>query len=79
MHIENADVMEAQNFAAIEQHIRVINNTTHKIKKKTIQLLKKLLDSSDISLISKYKIRNKEFRKVPPRLGIFTLYLNLLN
>ena len=34
MHIENADVMEAQNFAALEQHIRVINNTTHKIKKK---------------------------------------------
>ena len=33
MHIENTDVMEAQNFAAIEQHIRVINNTTHKIKK----------------------------------------------
>ena len=29
MHIENADVMEAQNLAAIKQHISVINNTTH--------------------------------------------------
>ena len=56
----NADVMEAKNLAAIEQHISVINNITREIKKN--QLLKKLLDSSDISLKSKYKIRNKEFR-----------------
>ena len=78
MHIENADVMEAQNLAAIEQHVSVINNISQDILK-NIQLLKKIQDSSDISLITKYNIRNREFRKLPSRLGIFTIYLNLLN
>ena len=59
------DDMDAQNLAAIEKYTSVINSTIDKISK-SIQDLKKLLDSNDISLISKYKSRNEDFRKLPP-------------
>nr|XP_022312046.1 uncharacterized protein LOC111117271 [Crassostrea virginica] len=63
------DDMDAQNFTAIEKHTSVINSTIDKISK-SIQDLKKLLDSNDISLISKYKSRNEDFRKLPPELRV---------
>ncbi|XP_078330841.1 uncharacterized protein LOC144624759 [Crassostrea virginica] len=63
------DDMDAQNFTAIEKHTSVINSTIDKISK-SIQDLKKLLDSNDISLISKYKSRNEDYRKLPPELRV---------
>ena len=63
------DDMDAQNLAAIEKYTSVINSTIDKISK-AIQDLKKLLDSNDIILISKYKSRNEDFRKLPPELRV---------
>ena len=63
------DDMDAQNLAAIEKYTSVINSTIDKISK-AIQDLKKLLDSNDIILISKYKSRNEDFRKLPHELRV---------
>ena len=63
------DDMDAQNLTAIEKYTSVINSTIDKISK-AIQDLKKLLDSNDIILISKYKSRNEDFRKLPPELRV---------
>ena len=66
------DDMDAQNIAAIEKHKGVINSTINEICK-VIQDLKKLLDSNDVSFISKYKSRNEKFRKLPPKLAVSSL------
>ena len=63
------DDMDAQNFTAVEKHTSVINSTIDKISK-SIQDLIKLLNSNDISLISKYKSRNEDYRKLPPELRV---------
>nr|XP_022308240.1 E3 ubiquitin-protein ligase TRIM71-like [Crassostrea virginica] len=63
------DDMNAQHLAALEKQEDVINTTLHEIKQ-IILHLKSLLESSNVSRISKYKSRHGDFRKLPPKLKI---------
>ncbi|XP_078321654.1 uncharacterized protein LOC111111319 [Crassostrea virginica] len=63
------DEMDRQHAAAIEKQEDVINKALHEIKQ-VIQDLKSLLDTSDVGLVSKYRSRIAEFRKLPHKLKI---------
>ena len=63
------DNMNTQHLTAIEKQEDVINKKLHEIKQ-VIQDLKSLLDTSDVGLVSKYRSRIAEFRKLPPKLKI---------
>nr|XP_022308271.1 E3 ubiquitin-protein ligase TRIM36-like [Crassostrea virginica] len=63
------DDMNNQHLTAIEKQEDVINKTLHEIKQ-VIMYLKSLLETSDVSHVSKYKSRNGDFRKLPPKLKI---------
>ncbi|XP_078312610.1 uncharacterized protein LOC111134326 [Crassostrea virginica] len=71
------DVMESKHKTALDEQEDAINNTITEIKQ-VIQDLKSLLDTSDVSLVSKYQSRIREFRKLPPKLKIFLPYFNAL-
>nr|XP_022308189.1 uncharacterized protein LOC111114195 [Crassostrea virginica] len=61
--------MNAQHLAAIEKQEDETNKALHEIKQ-VIQDLKSLLDTSDVGLVSKYRSRIAEFRKLPHKLKI---------
>ena len=61
--------MNTQHLAAIEEQEDIINKALHEIKQ-VIQDLKILLGTSDVCLVSKYKSRIGEFRKLPHKLKI---------
>ncbi|XP_078321716.1 uncharacterized protein LOC111111431 [Crassostrea virginica] len=63
------DEMNAQHLAAIEKQEVETNKALHEIKQ-VIQDLKSLLDTSDVGLVSKYRSRIAEFRKLPHKLKI---------
>ncbi|XP_022310756.2 uncharacterized protein LOC111116062 [Crassostrea virginica] len=63
------DEMNAQHLAAIEKQEDETNKALHEIKQ-VIQELKSLLDTSDVGLVSKYRSRIAEFRKLPNKLKI---------
>ena len=63
------DEMDRQHTAAIEKQKDVINKALHEIKH-VIQDLKSLLDTGDVGLVSKYRSRIAEFRKMPTILKI---------
>nr|XP_022305821.1 uncharacterized protein LOC111112576 [Crassostrea virginica] len=63
------DEMNAQHLAAIEKQEDETNKALHEIKQ-VIQDLKSLLDTSDVGLVSKYRSRIAEFRKLPHKLKI---------
>nr|XP_022304494.1 tripartite motif-containing protein 2-like isoform X2 [Crassostrea virginica] len=63
------DEMNAQHLAAIEKQEAVINKALHEIKQVIVHL-KSLLETSDVGHVSKYKSRNGDFRKLPPKLKI---------
>nr|XP_022305362.1 LOW QUALITY PROTEIN: tripartite motif-containing protein 3-like [Crassostrea virginica] len=63
------DEMNAQHLAAIEKQEAVINKALDEIKQVIVHL-KSLLETSDVSHVSKYKSRNGDFRKLPPKLKI---------
>nr|XP_022304487.1 uncharacterized protein LOC111111672 [Crassostrea virginica] len=63
------DNLNAQHLAAIKNQEAVINKALREIKE-VIAHLKSLLETTDISHVSKYKSRNGEFRKLPPKLKI---------
>nr|XP_022303929.1 uncharacterized protein LOC111111319 [Crassostrea virginica] len=63
------DEMDRQHAATIEKQEDVINKALHEIKQ-VIQDLKSLLDTSDVGLVSKYRSRIAEFRKLPHKLKI---------
>ncbi|XP_022304380.2 uncharacterized protein LOC111111600 [Crassostrea virginica] len=63
------DEMNAQHLAAIEKQEGETNKALHEIKQ-VIQELKSLLDTSDVGLVSKYRSRIAEFRKLPRKLKI---------
>ncbi|XP_078321297.1 uncharacterized protein LOC111112213 [Crassostrea virginica] len=63
------DEMNGQHLAAIEKQEDETNKALHEIKQ-VIQDLKSLLDTSDVGLVSKYRSRIAEFRKLPNKLKI---------
>nr|XP_022336298.1 LOW QUALITY PROTEIN: uncharacterized protein LOC111132772 [Crassostrea virginica] len=63
------DVMDSKHKTALDKQEDTINHTITEIKQ-VIQDLKSLLDTSDVSLVSKYQSRIGEFRKLPPKLKI---------
>nr|XP_022344424.1 uncharacterized protein LOC111137301 [Crassostrea virginica] len=71
------DVMDSKHKTALDKQEDAINHTITEIKQ-VIQDLKSLLDTSDVSLVSKYQSRIGEFRKLPPKLKISLPQLNAL-
>ncbi|XP_078340203.1 uncharacterized protein LOC111107938 [Crassostrea virginica] len=63
------DVMDAQHIAAIDEQEVAINKTGTDIKK-VIQDLKRLLDTSDVCLVSKYTSRTEKFRNLPAQFQV---------
>ncbi|XP_078311107.1 uncharacterized protein LOC111137321 [Crassostrea virginica] len=62
-------VMNSKHQATIDKQEDAINNTITEITK-VIQDLKNLLDTCNVSLVSKYQSRIEEFRKLPHKLRI---------
>ncbi|XP_078342027.1 uncharacterized protein LOC111107939 [Crassostrea virginica] len=63
------DDMDAQHIAAIDEQEVAINKTSTEIKK-VIQDLKRLLDTSDVCLVSEYTSRTEEFRSLPAQFQV---------
>ena len=63
------DVMDSKHKTALDKQEDEINHTITEIKQ-VIQDLKSLLDTSDVSLVSRYQSRIGEFRQLPPKLKI---------
>nr|XP_022300239.1 E3 ubiquitin-protein ligase TRIM71-like [Crassostrea virginica] len=63
------DDMDAQHIAAIDEQEVAINKTSTEIKK-VIQDLKRLLDTSDVFLVSEYTSRTEEFRSLPAQFQV---------
>nr|XP_022299113.1 E3 ubiquitin-protein ligase TRIM71-like [Crassostrea virginica]XP_022299114.1 E3 ubiquitin-protein ligase TRIM71-like [Crassostrea virginica] len=66
------DDMDAQHIAAIDEQEDAINKTSTEIKK-VIQDLKRLLDTSDVCLVSEYTSRTEEFRSLPAQFQVTLL------
>nr|XP_022299120.1 uncharacterized protein LOC111107948 [Crassostrea virginica] len=63
------DDMDAQHIAAIDQQEVAINKTSTEIKKVILDL-KRLLDTSDVCLVSEYTSRTEEFRSLPAQFQV---------
>ncbi|XP_078331577.1 uncharacterized protein LOC144625244 [Crassostrea virginica] len=63
------DVMDAQHIAAIDRQEVAINHTIPEITQ-TILDLKRLLDTSDVCLVSVYTSRTEEFRNLPAQFQV---------
>nr|XP_022300238.1 uncharacterized protein LOC111108551 [Crassostrea virginica] len=63
------DVMDAQHIAALDQQEVAINKTSTEIKKVILDL-KRLLDTSDVCLVSEYTSRTEEFRSLPAQFQV---------
>nr|XP_022308239.1 E3 ubiquitin-protein ligase TRIM36-like [Crassostrea virginica] len=63
------DKMNAKHLTAIEKQEGVINKALHEIKQVIVHL-KSLLETSDVSHVSKYKSKNGDLKNLPPKLKI---------
>ncbi|XP_078310800.1 uncharacterized protein LOC111132646 [Crassostrea virginica] len=63
------EVMESKHQAALDKQEDAINNTVTEMKQVILDL-KSLLDTCNVSLVSKYQSRIEEFRKMPHKLKI---------
>ena len=63
------DDMDAQHIAAIDQQEKAINHNILEIKQIILDL-KRLLDTSDVCLVSKYTSRTEEFRSLPAQFQV---------
>ena len=63
------DEMDAQLIAAIDQQEVAINRTIPEITQVILDL-KRLLDTSDVCLVSKYTSRTREFRSLPAQFQV---------
>ncbi|XP_078340201.1 uncharacterized protein LOC111106790 [Crassostrea virginica] len=66
------DDMDAQHIAAIDQQEVAINKKSTEIKKVILDL-KRLLDTSDVCLVSEYTSRTEEFRSLPAQFQVTSL------
>ncbi|XP_078331327.1 uncharacterized protein LOC144625119 [Crassostrea virginica] len=63
------DDMDAQHIAAIDQQEDAINNTIPEITQAILDL-KRLLDTSDVCLVSEYTSRTAKFRSMPAQFQV---------